>query len=143
VIILDTNVISELTRPVPAEAVLLWVAARPTSALFTTAVSEAEVRHALAVVPEGRRRAALLAVAEGIFGADLAGRVPAFDRAAAREYAEVRAARRRAGRPATPADARIAAIARAHGAAAVATRNVADFEGLGFEVLDPWTGRRS
>jgi toxin FitB len=80
VIILDTNVISELTRPVPAEAVLLWVAARPTSALFTTAASEAEVRHGLAVVRGGRRRAALPAVAEGIFGADLAGRVPASGR---------------------------------------------------------------
>jgi toxin FitB len=73
VLVLDTNVISELMRPVPAEAVLLWVATRPASVPFTTTVSEAEARHGLALMPEGLRLAALLADAEAIFGADLEG----------------------------------------------------------------------
>jgi toxin FitB len=143
VIVLDTNVLSELMRPEPSEAVLLWVAALPPSNLFTTTVSEAEIRYGAALLPPGRRWAALLSAAESAFSADFAGRVLAFDRAAAREFAENAADHRRGGRPIGLLDMQIAAIARAHGAAAVATRNVAHFEGHGFEVLDPWTGRRS
>jgi predicted nucleic acid-binding protein len=85
----------------------------------------------------GKRRQSLEAVVGLIFTDDLAGRVLPFDSAAAREYAEIAAVRRRDGRPISEADARIAAIARSRGAA-LATRNVQDFAGCELQVIDPW-----
>jgi hypothetical protein len=86
---------------------------------------------------EGRRRPSLEAVVDLIFAEDLAGRVLPFDSTAAREFADIAASRRRAGRPISEADARIAAIARSRGAA-LATRNVGDFADCRLELIDPW-----
>jgi predicted nucleic acid-binding protein len=101
----------------------------PASALFTTAITESELLYGIALLPEGRRRQSLASVVDLIFAEDLTGRVLPFDSAAAREFAEIAASRRRAGRPISEADARVAAIARSRGAA-LATRNVGDFAGL-------------
>jgi predicted nucleic acid-binding protein len=136
-VVLDTNVLSELMRPRPAPAVEIWVAAQPSASLFTTAVTQAEVLLGLALLPPGRRRSGLLAAADAIFEVDLAGRVLSFDSAAAREFAVIAASGRQAGRPIAQADAQIASIARSRGAA-LATRNVADFEVCGVRVIDPW-----
>jgi predicted nucleic acid-binding protein len=141
VILLDTSVVSELTRPAPAAAVFAWAAAQPWGALHITAVTEAELRLGLALLPDGARRAALAAKVEQMIVEGLSGRVLPFDRAAAAHYAAFMAARRRAGRPVAMADAQIAAIARARGAAVLATRNTVDFEGCGVPLLDPWRGR--
>jgi toxin FitB len=136
-IVLDTNVLSEAWRPAPSPAVMEWMRSQPVAALFTTTITEAELLYGIALLPEGKRRRSLEAVVALVFAEDLAGRVLSFDSAAAREYADIAAVRRRAGRPIAEADARIAAIARSRGAT-VATRNVEDFAGCGIEIVSPW-----
>ena len=136
-IVLDTNVLSELIRPAPAPAVAAWVAARSRSDLFTTAITEAEMRYGLALLPSGGRRAALAGALERLFAEGLEGRVLPFDRAAAGAYAAIAADRRRAGRPVKEADAQIAAVARSRGAAVIVTRNTIDFEDCGVALLNP------
>ena len=98
-IILDTNVLSETLRPTPSTRVLEWMRSEPASALFTTAITESELLYGIALLPEGRRRQSLASVVDLIFAEDLTGRVLPFDSAAAREFAEIAASRRRAGRP--------------------------------------------
>lgn len=136
-IVLDTNVLSELMRPAPSEAVLRWVAAQPTIALFTTTITQAEILFGLALLPDGRRRSDLLSAAEQMFAEDFAGRVLPFDAAAAEAFAPIAAGRRRMGRPTAAFDAQITAIASSRGAA-LATRNVADFVDCGLSIIDPW-----
>jgi predicted nucleic acid-binding protein len=133
-IVLDTNVLSETLRPKPSANVLIWMRSEPVSSLFTTTIT---VLYGIALLAPGKRRQSLEAVVGLIFTDDLAGRVLPFDSAAAREYAEIAAVHRRAGRPISEADARIAAIARSRGAA-LATRNVQDFAGCELQVIDPW-----
>lgn len=136
-IVLDTNVVSELLRPVPAPRVEAWLATQDGAAIWLTAVGEAELRHSVAILPPGRQRRALTAAVEAMLDEDFRNRILPFDRAAARAYAVIAAARRSAGRPIAQFDCQIAAIARAHDAA-VATRNATDFEGCGIKVIDPW-----
>jgi len=136
-IVLDTKVLSELMRSQPGAAVFAWVAAQPRAALFTTSVNKAEILYGIAVLPEGRRRAALAAAAEAMFIDDFAGRVLPFDEAAAVHYADIVAARRREGRPIEAFDAQIAATARVAGAE-LATRDVGDFAGCGVALVNPW-----
>ena len=136
-IVLDTNVVSELMRPSPNPAVGRWVAARPAASLFFSAVGEAELRYGVAILAAGRRRDALASAVEAMLRDDFAGRVLPFDSAAARAHAEIAARCRAAGRPVAQADGQIAAIARSRGMA-LATRNVRDFEEMGIDLLDPW-----
>jgi len=138
-IVLDTNVLSELWRPRPSAGAITWLRAQPAPALFTTAINEAEIFYGIELLPTGKRRRDLELLARTVFDQDFLGRILPFDSTAAREYAEIAAARRRAGRPITEADAQIAAIARSRGAA-IATRNSADFVDCGVTVLSPWTG---
>lgn len=137
-IVLDTNVISELFLLQPSSAVESWVADQPTASLFTTTVTEAEILYGVRLLPDGKRRRDLLAAIEPIFWEDFAGRVLPFDREAADAYATLAVERRQSGRPISQFDAQIAGIALSRGAA-VATRNVADFEGIGLTIIDPWT----
>ena len=136
-IVVDTNVVSELTRLTPAPAVMAWFSEQDPAALFLTAVSEAELRAGVAILPAGRRRDRLATEVDTMVEQDFAGRVLPFDSAAARAYAAIAAGRRSAGRPIIDADCQIAAIARARDAA-VATRNTGDFEHCGIAVIDPW-----
>lgn len=136
--VLDTNVVSELMRDAADPAVLAWVDAQPTDDLFVTAVTEAEVHVGIARLPVGRRRADLNAAAASVLEGFFAGRVLALDSAAALEYAAVVSERNAAGRPIGALDGLIAAIARAHGAG-IATRDVSGFDGLGIEIVNPWT----
>ncbi len=137
-ILLDTNVLSELARPNPDAAVLRWAATIPLSQLCTTAITKSELRFGLAIMPGGRRQADLEAAIDGLFQRVVGGRVLPFDRAAAQAYAALAAVRRRAGRPVDTADLQIAAIARARGVERLVTRNTPDFEGCGISLLDPW-----
>ena len=136
-IVLDTNVLSEAIRPAPARRVLDWLAAQPSSRLFTTTVSEAEFLYGLALLPTGKRRASLEEAARRMFEEDFADRVLPFDRAAASAFAVIAAARRKRGHPISEFDAQIAAIAHTYGAT-VATRNVGDFRDCGVAIVDPW-----
>ena len=137
-IIVDTNVVLELLRPIPDPRVERWLAAQDGYHIYLTAISEAELRYGVAIMEHGKRRNALAEVIDRILKEDMAGRILPFDSAAAGEYANIAATRRATGLPIAQADCQIAAIARAHGAAVV-TRNIADFEGCGVNLIDPWT----
>lgn len=135
-IILASNVLSELMRPVPAEIVLAWLAGQPVSTLHVTSVSYAEIRVGIGLLPEGRRRRGLAEQVEAMFVQDFAGRVLSFDLAAAAAFADISVRRRQSGTRIEPIDAMIAAIAKAHGAA-VATRD-SDLGDCGVPVINPW-----
>ncbi len=137
-IVLDTNVLSELMKTVPDAAVFAWLERQRRAALFTTAVSLAEVYYRLEILPQGRRRASLTEAARAIFEENFAGRVLSFDAEAAMIYSTTSAAHRRAGRPIGRFDCQIAAIARSRGAT-LATRNTVVFELCGISLVNPWT----
>jgi hypothetical protein len=137
VIIVDTNVLSEILRGAPAATLTMWISERPMSSLFVTAITQAEMLFGVALLPRGKRRASLEEALAGLFEVDFAGRVLPFDGSAATAFADVASQRRLAGRPISQLDAQIAAIARSRGAA-LATRDVADFEGCGIEVVNPF-----
>ncbi len=138
-ILIDTNVVSELMRAVPEPAVLAWFSRQDVMALHLSAVSEAELRRGVAILPEGRRKGALQAAVDAMVAEDFADRVLPFDGAAAVAFAAIFSERSAIGRPISFPDCQIAATARARGAA-VATRNARDFEGCGVEVTNPWDG---
>lgn len=137
-IVLDTNVVSELMRPQPNERVVAWLERQSQASLFTTSVTRGEVLFGVRVLPEGQRRQRLWAVAKAIFDEDFVGRVIAFDDEAADAFATIGAERRAVGRPISQFDAMVAGIARSRGAA-VATRNVDDFADCGISVFNPWS----
>jgi predicted nucleic acid-binding protein len=136
VIILDTNVVSELMRPEPAPQVAAWVRARDKRELRTTVITLAEVRYGIARLPDGRRKQVLLAAADDIFST-FEDQVLPVDATAAEQYAVIAASREQSGKPIEGFDALIASICRSRGAA-LATRNVPYFDGAGIEVIDPW-----
>lgn len=136
--IVDTNVASELMRPAPAAEVAAWIAGRDAEQLFLTAIGEAELRYGVAILPAGRRKNELEAAIARWLDEGFGGRILPFDSAAARHYAEIASRRRRAGRPVQEADCRIAAISRSRGAV-LATRNIRDFDGIGIDIVNPWT----
>ena len=131
--LLDTNVVSELLRPYPDPVVEAWVGNRRATDLYFSTIGEAELRYGAAILPAGRRQTALASAIEAILREDFVDRILPFDSGAAREYANIAAAR-----PIAPADCQIAAIARCHGIS-VATRNIRDFREAGIEVVNPWT----
>jgi toxin FitB len=137
-IILDTNVLSEVLKAAPDGRVMTWLKDQPRPSLFTTTVTRGEILYGIRLLPDGRRRRALWDAALAIFNEDFAERVLSFDSDAADAYAEVGASRRAAGRPISQFDAMIAGMARSRGAS-VATRNAKDFEGCGIDVADPWS----
>jgi predicted nucleic acid-binding protein len=137
-IILDTNVVSELMKPGPAASVVRWVALQPDTSLYTTSITEAEILHGVQLLPSGKRRNSLQAAAEAMFREDFAHRVLPFGSDAARAYATIAGLRRRAGRPISHFDAQIAAIGKSV-RARIATRNTSDFEGCGVGLINPWT----
>lgn len=136
-IVVDTNVLSELMRPKPAEKVVSWLRFEPMTAVFTTAITEGELLYGLQLLAPGRRRDALEIQIGDILAIDFEGRILPFDSAAATEYAQIAASRRSVGRRMSEPDARIAAIARSR-RAAVATRNIGDFTHCGLEIINPW-----
>lgn len=139
--ILDTNVVSEPMRPSPSAIVLAWLSKRPDGGHFyVTTITVAEILFGIELLPKGKRQDKMLAQAEATFAEDFAGRILPFDELAARAFPETAAARRARGRPISEFDAQIAAIARSRGAT-LATRNIADFEGCGVRLVNPWTGQ--
>jgi predicted nucleic acid-binding protein len=98
-IILDTNVLSELLRPAPAGQVERWLSAQDGAKVYFTTVGEAELRLGVAILPAGKRRATLTTAIEGLLDEDFRDRILPFDRPAARAYATIAAERRAAGRP--------------------------------------------
>lgn len=135
-IILDTNVLSELMRPEPNARVRDWVAGRRADEVGTTAITVAEIRHGIERLPDGRRKESLLTAATDVFSA-FGELIQPFDTTAAVWFGAIMANRASLGLPIEGFDAQIAAICRTRGAA-LATRNVKDFRETGIEVIDPW-----
>ena len=134
-IVLDTNVLSEPLRREPAPAVLEWLS-RSSEPFALSAVSVGELLTGVRLLPNGRRREALGEAIESLLES-FAGTLLNYDVQAARAYAELMEHTRNVGRPIGVEDGMIAAICIANGAA-LATRNVRDFEGLGIDVVNPW-----
>ena len=137
-IILDTNVISELMRAIPDPAVVGWLAAQPLPELATTTINLAQIRHGLARLPFGRRRRDLEMKFNSFALRGFANRILDFDTTAADVYGDLVVARERGGRRLEGFDGLIAAIAKARGLP-IATRNTEDFEGCGIDVKNPWS----
>lgn len=141
-ILLDTNVLSELMRTAPEPRVQEWLDRRPAADFWVSAVTVAEISLGIALLPDGGRRAALADIANQMFKEDFAGRCLPFDQEAAETYGEIVASRTRRGRPISVEDAQIAAIA-ATNRLTLATRNVRDFEEIdGLITISPWRHAR-
>jgi len=136
-ILLDTNVISEPLRPVPAARVSEWIDLQPLETMFVSAMTVAELRAGVALMPAGKRRTALHDHLEKSVLPMFAGRVLPFDMACTNVYAELIARVRKAGSGIETADACIAAVALANGFA-VATRDSSPFRAAGLDVINPW-----
>ncbi len=139
-IVLDTNVISEVFRPAPDDRVVAWLEAL-TGEVAITAVTLAELLAGVRRLPDGRRRTELSTRIEVAIDPFRGSSILAFDDIAAPHYADVLLAREAAGLPISTADAQIAAICLARGATC-ATRNFKDFMHTGVDLLDPWAARR-
>jgi predicted nucleic acid-binding protein len=135
-IVLDTNVVSELYRPGGAHNVVAWASAQPRTALFAPSPVMGEIRFGVVQLSAGRRRddlAKRYAAIRNVFRSNIL----VFDLRAAEAFADIVAERRRAGAPISIIDAQIAAIAKSRNAA-LATRDVRDFAGCGVTLIDPW-----
>ena len=138
-IVLDTNVVSEAMKPEPDPAVRDWLDYQTAETLYISSVTVAELLFGIGALPEGRRKQKLAATLDGMLPL-FEGRILAFDSNAARHYADLAVAARKAGRGFPTPDGYIAAIATAHGFA-VATRDASAFDAAGVPVIDPWTAR--
>jgi toxin FitB len=136
-ILIDTNVVSEPWKPVPDARVLDWLDAQAIETLFLSAITIAELRFGIAVMPEGKRRKVLHDRLEGEVLPLFSGRALSFDIQASEAYATLMAEARTAGKALGTADGYIAATALAHGFS-VATRDVSPFEASGLKVINPW-----
>jgi toxin FitB len=137
VIVLDTNLVSEVARPHPDQGVLDWVDAQDSDKLVITAITAAEIRAGIALLPAGRRKREISKRMESLLTETFAGYVLAFDVDSAVYYAQVLAIRTQTGRPISGLDAQIAAVCLQHDAT-LATRNTDDFEGIGLQLINPW-----
>ena len=137
VIILDTNVVSEPLQLRPDPRVAAWARAVADRRLCTTAITLGELAYGLAKLPSGHRRDGLRTAIDAAIATLGPDGVLPYDRAAAALVGDILVARERMGRPIQRADAQIAAICR-HAGAALATRNTADFDGLGLDLINPW-----
>ncbi len=136
-IVIDTNVVSEAFKPTPSDAVLRWLAAQEPSAVYITAITQAELLYGIEVLPPGKRRTRLREAVERVLAEEFADHILPFDEHAAREFATIVATRDAAGRPISQFDAMFAAISKTH-RAALATRNAGDFQDCGIVVINPW-----
>mgnify|MGYP001026574178 CR=1 FL=1 len=139
-IILDTNVISELMRTGPQRAVVEWLDRQPPESIWITSITVFESRFGLALLPKGRRRTALEKAFSQLIAEDLENRILNFDDAAAGAAAAIAAQRQKSGRPVDIRDTQIAGIVLARNAA-LATRNMRHFEDLSVPLIDPWAER--
>ena len=135
--ILDSNVLSESTKPAPAPPVIRWLAARDPVTTYTTAITQAEMLWGLERLRPGKRRTDLTRSVEKILGEFSGGRILPFDEDAAAAYAKITWARTAVGRPISQLDAMIAAITRSRGAV-LATRDADGFDYCGIRVVNPW-----
>jgi predicted nucleic acid-binding protein len=137
-IVLDTNVLSEIFRPVPSQTVLDWLAAQERLSVYITTITQAEILYGIELLPVGKRRTALAAAVDKVLTSDFQGRILSFDEEAARIFPRIIVRREVMGRPISQFDAMIAAVARTQ-SAWLATRDVVNFEHCDLRILNPWT----
>jgi toxin FitB len=138
VILLDTNVISALMQREADATVVAWLDAQPSESIWTTSITVFEVRFGLEILASGRRRRSLEEEFRRMLEEDFEGRVVPLDETAAQAAGQIAAERRRLGRPVEIRDVQIAGIAAAR-KAAIATRNLRHFAGLGPQLINPWS----
>ena len=138
-IVLDTNVLSEALKPSPEDGVLRWLAQQNREAVFTTAITQAEVLYGIELLPAGRRRSRLQSAIERLFVDEFPGRILPFDSDSALAYPKIVARRAQLGHPISQFDALIAAVCQSRNAT-LATRNTGDFEDCGLTIVNPWGG---
>jgi predicted nucleic acid-binding protein len=136
-ILLDTNVVSEVMRGSPDPRVVAWLDAQPSQEVFLSSITIAEIRYGLGLLDQGARRRSLTQRVDRFIELGFENRVLAFDDRCAHAYSELMAARQRQGRPMSMADGQIASIAATHHLE-IATRDRTGFAGLGIGLLDPW-----
>lgn len=136
-ILLDTNVISEIMRERPEPAVSAWLRGRSRLELWTASVVIAELLSGIDLMPAGRKQKVLREAVEGMIAEDFRGQILNFDLSAARCYGQILSSRQRICHRIRELDAQIAAIALANGTA-LATRNTPDFEDCGITLVNPW-----
>ena len=137
-ILLDTNVLSALMRREAERKVVAWLDAQPPESIWTTSITVFEIRLGLEQLAAGRRRRLLEEAFAKALEEDFENRVAVFDRPATKAAGRIAAERRRAGRPVEVRNVQIAGIATAR-RATLATRNLRHFEGLGVDLVDPWS----
>lgn len=139
-ILLDTNVLSELMKPTPDTDVVRWVDAQLVETLYISAITRAEIELGIALLPTGKRKQQVATAAQHMFS-QFSGRCLVFGETAAVQYGQLVATRTQNGRPITVEDAQIAAIALAAGLR-LATRNEKDFADIsGLTMINPWLAR--
>jgi len=137
VIILDTNVISEIIRAEPSPAVMNWMESQSRAMLFTTTLTRAELLYGMAILPDSPRKMEKERIIKDILNIDFHEKMLPFDKDAADCYAEITAVRKKSGSPISQFDAMIAAITQSRGAK-LATRNIKDFIHCGISIINPW-----
>lgn len=135
--LLDTCVVSELSRPRPDPGVVAWMSEADVVSLHLSVITIGELRHGTLRLPVGKRRSSLSGWCEKL-RQSFSGRVLPVDEPVALRWAEIAARAEQAGRPGSFADGLIAATALERGLTLV-TRNVTDFEPFGVSRLNPWT----
>jgi predicted nucleic acid-binding protein len=136
-IVVDTNVVSEVMKPAPDRQVAGWLRQQPVDRIYITAITKAELLYGLALMPDGKRKEALAQTIQIFFAERVTNPILGFTDRDALPYAKISARRRKLGRPVKELDGQIAAIASSHGFA-VATRNIRDFDDCGLKVINPW-----
>ena len=136
-IILDTNVVSEMMRIAPSRIVLDWLNAQDAASLYVTTITLAEIGYGLRLLPDGQRRRLLAERFDRFIALAFDQRILSFDEAAARAYGDIMGHRKELGRPISVTDGQIAAIARANGFG-VATRNIKDFDDVQIALINPF-----
>ncbi len=136
-IIVDTNIISEIMKPSPSAKVIAWLDQTETSDLFVTSVTIAEIKYGLNVLPKGKRQIALEDAFHKAIAKAFQYRVLSFDEPAAHVYGKIMAQRKTLGRPLGVCDGQIAAIAHLHGYI-IATRNIRDFADCNLDLINPF-----
>lgn len=136
-ILLDTNVVSNVMKKQPNLQVSLWLDSQPSRGLYLPTITIAEIYYGLNLLPKGKQTTQLTQLFEKFVSGGFVGNILDFDEEAAVVYAQIKATRQQQGRPMSMADAQIAAIAQVHHLA-LATRNIKDFEGCGLRLINPF-----
>ncbi len=136
-IVLDTNIISELMKPVPDANVVAWLDAQETTHLFVTTISIAKINYGLSILPKGKKREQLEGAFIGALEDAFDRRILSFDKSAAFTYGKLMESRKSLGRPLSILDGQIAAITHSS-KASIATRNVRDFEYCEIAIVNPF-----